>query len=395
MKTKLLPFLFAIMLVAILSSCNNEVKEQPITPGADRMSEYLPMIEDKSVALAVNNSSLVNGVPILDTLLSEGVDVVKVFGPEHGFRGGNNYDSVDVKTGVPVVSLYKSGSYKPSAEDLADVDVMIFDMQDVGTRFYTYLSTLHYVMEACAENDKQLIILDRPNPNDYYIDGPILDTNFRSFVGMHPIPILHALTLGEYAHMINGEKWLRNGIQCDITVIEVANYEHGKPYELPVDPSPNLNTHQSILLYPSLCLFEGTVISQGRGTEFPFQVLGNPLLSEHYEFSFTPVPMEGMSMNPPHKDNECFGLDLRNYDTSIFRETGKINLSWLLGFYEIYPDKENFFHVGRFDRLAGGDHLRNQIINGSTEEEIRQSWEPGLNLFRSIRKNYLLYKDFY
>lgn len=395
MKTKLLHYLLVIMLVTVVSSCNTEVTEQPITPGADRMSEYLHLLDGKKVALAVNNSSLVNGVPILDTLLSKEINVVKVFGPEHGFRGGNNYDSVDVKTGVPVASLYKSGSFKPSAEDLENVDLMIFDMQDVGTRFYTYLSTLHYVMEACAENDKELIILDRPNPNDYYIDGPILDTNFRSFVGMHPIPILHALTLGEYAHMINGEKWLKNGIQCDITVIEVANYEHGKPYKLPVDPSPNLNTHQSILLYPSLCLFEGTVISQGRGTKFPFQVLGNPLLSEHYQFSFTPVPMEGMSMNPPHKNNECFGLDLRDYDTSIFKETGEINLGWLLEFYEIYPDKENFFHTGRFDRLAGGDHLRNQIMNGSTEEEIRKSWEPGLNLFKSIRKNYLLYKDFY
>lgn len=391
MKTIIRTILSVFFLVLVFSGCSKKDATE-IKPGAERTEAYLPLLEGKSVALAINNSSVIGGKSTPDTLLALGVNVIKVFGPEHGFRGGNNYDSIDAQTGLKVISLYKNGTYKPKNEDLADVNVMIFDMQDVGTRFYTYLSTLHYVMEACAQNGKELIIFDRPNPNDTYVDGPILDTNFRSFVGMHPIPIVHGLTLGEYANMINGEGWLADGIQCKVTVIQVENYEHGKSYILPIPPSPNLNTQQSILLYPSLCLFEGTVISQGRGTDFPFTVLGNPLLKEQYSFSFTPVSMEGKSTNPPHKDSLCFGMDLRQYDTKIFEETGRINLSWLLEFYKNYPNKEKFFREKRFDRLAGGDALRKQIIEGKTEEEIRQSWEPGLTQYKETRKKYLLYK---
>ena len=393
MKTKHLIFT-AFILALVITSCaeKGEIVSSEIMPGADRTEIYLPLLEGKNVALAINNSSVVEETPLMDTLVSLGVNVVRVFAPEHGFRGRNNYDTIDLKTGIEVKSLYGSGKYKPEPQDLTGIDVMIFDMQDVGTRFYTYLSTLHYVMEACAENDVELILMDRPNPNDSYIDGPILDTNFRSFVGMHPIPILHGLTLGEYAGMINGEGWLKDGIQCNVKVVEIANYHHGKEYILPIDPSPNLNTQQSILLYPSLCLFEGTVISQGRGTMFPFQVLGNPLLAEFYEFSFTPVSIEGMSTRPPHIDKECFGLDLREYNTNIFKESGRINLSWLIEFYNIYPDKDKFFRAAGFDLLAGGDMLRKQITEGLSPEQIRASWEPALSNYKEMRKKYLLYQ---
>ncbi|MHC1779549.1 MAG: exo-beta-N-acetylmuramidase NamZ domain-containing protein [Bacteroidales bacterium] len=390
-KTKSIGLITLLVLIFVSGCVKKEVPG--VVPGADRTEVYLPMLAGKSVALAVNNSSVIDGKPILDTLLSLGVKVVRIFSPEHGFRGGNQYDTVDIKTGVPIALLYGSDSYKPKNEDLANVDVVVFDMQDVGTRFYTYLSTLHYVMEACAENGKDLIILDRPNPNDYYVDGPVLDTAFRSFVGMHPIPILHGLTLGEYAGMVNGEKWLKGGVQCKIEVVKVDGYSHGSEYILPIPPSPNLNTQQSILLYPSLCLFEGTVISQGRGTMFPFQVLGNPELKEKYQFSFTPVSIEGMSTNPPHKDKECFGLDLREFNTGIFKETKRINLEWLIELYNAYPVKEEFFKEGRFDRLAGTDTLRKQIIEGKSIHEIRESWEPALSNYKEIRKKYLIYGD--
>jgi uncharacterized protein YbbC (DUF1343 family) len=276
-----------------LFSCNQpketEIKSEDtgIIPGADQTELYLPILEGKNVAMTLNQTSRIGDRLSLDSFVSSGIHIVKVFGPEHGFRGGNVYDSIDSKTGVPIISLYR-GDRKPSAEDLADVDVMIFDMQDVGVRFYTYLATLHYVMEACAENDVELIVLDRPNPNDFYVDGPVLEEGFESFVGLNPIPILHGLTLGEYATMLNGEGWLANGVQCKTTVIKLKNYEHGMPYELPIPPSPNLNTQQSVLLYPSLCWFEGTIISQGRGTDplIAFTVLGSPELEGKYDFSY-------------------------------------------------------------------------------------------------------------
>jgi uncharacterized protein YbbC (DUF1343 family) len=355
----------------------------------------------KNVALAINQSSIIGKKLSLDSLLTLGIKVVKGFGAEHGFRGtepngiviGNG---IDEKTGIPIISLYGAKN-KPAKEDLTGVDIIIFDMQDVGVRFYTFLTTLHYVMEACAENNIELIVLDRPNPNDFYIDGPILEENFKSFVGIDPIPIVHGMTFGEYAKMVNGEGWLANKVKCKLTVIEMLNYEHGKPYILPIPPSPNLNTQQSILLYPSLCLFEGTEISQGRGTYFPFQMLGNPELKGKYSFSFKPASIKGMSENPSHLGLECYGLDLRNYDTKKFRKSGRINLSWLIEFYNNYPFKDKFFSKNksgafRIDRLAGTNKLREQIIAGKTEKEIRDSWEPGLSQYKEIRKKYLLYR---
>lgn len=368
---------------------------QDIVTGADQTERYLSSLVGKNVAMTINQTSTIGTKLSLDSLLSLGIKVVKGFGAEHGFRGGNSYDSVDVKTGVPTISLYR-GKNKPTKEDLAGVDVMIFDMQDVGTRFYTFLATLHYIMEACAENDVELIILDRPNPNDSYIDGPVLEEQQKSFVGLNPIPILHGMTFGEYALMINGEGWLANKIQCKLKIITMLNYSHGKPYTLPIPPSPNLNTQQSILLYPSLCLFEGTVISQGRGTKplIAFTVLGNPDLKGKYPFSFK-VINRGRDNSVP-TTTKCYGLDLRSYDTNIFKETGRINLSWLIELYNAYPDKANFFKKGTngsyyFDKLAGTSKLREQIIAGKTEQEIRDSWEPALSQYKEMRKKYLIY----
>ena len=356
--------------------------------GADQPDKYLPYLEGKNVALAINNSSLIGNQLSLDTLLFLGVNIVKGFGPEHGIRGGNIYDSIDAKTGIPVISLYR-GKVKPTKEDLEGVDVMIFDMQNVGTKFYTYKATLRYVMEACAENNIQLIVFDRPNPNDY-VDGPI--NEFSSFVGLDPIPILHGMTMGEYAMMLNGEGWLEDNLKCDLKVIKVLNWKHGDPYTLPVAPSPNLNTQQSILLYPSLCLFEGTVINLGRRTDplIAFTVIGNPELKDIYSFSYE---VYGADETTVH-----YGLDLRTYNTDIFRETGRMNLGWYIELYNSYPDKGNFFRQSangsyRFDRLAGTSSLREQIIAGKTEEEIRKSWEPGLTAYKKMREKYLLYQE--
>lgn len=403
---KKLNLLVLATILLSLFSCNQpketEIKSEDtgIIPGADQTELYLSLLEGKNVAMTLNQTSRIGDRLSLDSLISLGINVVKVFGPEHGFRGGNVYDSIDTKTGVPIISLYR-GKHKPSVEDLANVDVMIYDIQDVGVRFYTYLATLHYVMEACAENDVELIVLDRPNPNDFYVDGPVLEEGFESFVGLNPIPILHGLTLGEYATMLNGEGWLANGVQCKLTVIKVKNYEHGMPYELPIDPSPNLNTNQSVLLYPSLCWFEGTIISQGRGTDplIAFTVLGSPELEGKYPFSFDVV------VDPRFVFSDYdtvpvthYGLDLRDYDTDIFRETGQLNLQWLIEMYNAYPDKDKFFRkdangkYGRFERLTGTDKLWKQIVEGKTEEEIRESWEPALSEYKKIQKKYLLYQ---
>ncbi len=404
--------LILTLILAIFSSCTNaSLKEKDsdsvvvaneaavkadIITGAQQINKYLPLLKGKNVALSINNTSVIDGKLSMDTLLKLGVKIVKGFGPEHGFRGKASAgakigDETDEKTGVPLISLYGS-KYKPTKEDMKGIDVMVFDMQDVGVRFYTYLSTLHYIMEACAENNVELIVLDRPNPNDGYVDGPIREADQVSFVGKHAIPILHGLTFGEYAGMINGEGWLPGKAKCKLTVIKMENYTHGKPYTLPIAPSPNLNTQQSILLYPSLCLFEGTVISQGRGTHYPFTVLGNPELKGKYEFSFKPVSIPGMSEKPPHMDKDCYGLDLRKYDTSIFTKTGRINLTWLKEFYAAYPNKAEFFRAANFDRLAGTSKLRKQIIEGKSEEEIRKSWEPGLGEYKETRTKYLLYE---
>lgn len=373
-----------------------------IKTGADQTDLYLPYLKGKRIGMVVNPTSVIGNTTSVDSLKSLGVKIVKIFGPEHGFRGDASAgikvdDSFDTKTGIPAISLYGK-HHKPSAEDMADVDLMIFDIQDVGVRFYTYINTLQYVMEACAENNKELLILDRPNPNGFYVDGPILDPKLKSGVGVNPLPIVHGLTVGEYAQMLNGEGWLANKVKCKIKVIKVANYTHAEPYVLPVKPSPNLNTQQSILLYPSLCLFEGTIISQGRGTYFPFTVLGNPDLLGKYKFSFIPKSIKGMSETPLHQDKNCYGIDLRQYNTKKIRKEGKINLSWLIELYNAYPYKEKFFdfkqsnQMGNFDKLAGTSMLKQQIIDGKSEEDIRQSWEPGLSQYKLMRKKYLLYQ---
>ncbi len=372
-----------------------------IKTGAEQTEKYLQLLRGKRVAVVANQTSVIGKTSLIDSLKSSGINIVKIFGPEHGFRGtasagAHVSDSIDAKTGIREISLYGKKS-KPSKADLADVDLVIFDIQDVGARFYTYIYLLAKVMEACAENGKELIILDRPNPNGFSIDGPVLDMQLKSGIGMFPIPITHGMTIGELAAMYNGEGWLANRIKCKILVIPISNYWHNLEYILPVAPSPNLNTQQSILLYPSLCLFEGTIISQGRGTHFPFTVFGNPDLKGKFAFSFTPESIKGMSETPLHQNKTCFGLDLRKYDTVEFLKTGQINLKWLIEMYNAYPYKVKFFdskqsnQIGNFDQLAGTTLLKQQIISGKSEKEIRASWEPALSAFKKIRIQYLLY----
>lgn len=370
---------------------------QTVLPGADQTGLYIGYLKNKSIGMVINQTSVIgpNHVPSLDSLVKLGVHVVKIFGPEHGFRGTASNgatvnDTVDPKTGIPAISLYGK-HYKPTPDDLKGLDLVIFDIQDVGTRFYTYLSTLHYVMESCAENHVELMILDRPNPNGNYVDGPVLDTAYRSFVGLDVIPIVHGMTFGEYAQMLNGEGWLKGHVQCKLKIIKVANYSHATAYVPPVNPSPNLNTYNSIILYPSLCLFEGTTLSLGRGTLFPFQVLGHPLFKGKFSFYFTPESIPGMSEDPPQKGKTCYGIDMRNYDPESIRNKGKIDILWLMKLYKDFPDKEHFFN-NYFTKLAGNTELRKQIEEGKSEVEIRKSWEPALNNFKTIRKKYLLYK---
>ncbi|AFD06153.1 exo-beta-N-acetylmuramidase NamZ family protein [Solitalea canadensis] len=394
------PFILLFMLVIGFSLSYGQQKK--IITGADQTSLYLSYLKDKRIGMVVNNTSVIGKTSSVDSLHSLGINIVKIFGPEHGFRGNASAgihvdDEVDAKTGIKVISLYGKES-KPSPESLSDIDLMIFDIQDVGARFYTYTITLHKIMEACAENDKELLILDRPNPNGYLIDGPILDLNYKSGIGIHPVPIAHGMTVGEYAQMINGEGWLANGVKCKLKIIPVANYKHDMQYTLPIPPSPNLNTQQSILLYPSTCLFEGTVINLGRGTKFPFTVLGNPLLKDTYFFSFTPKSIKGMAETPLFQDVECYGLDLREYDIEKLIKTKKINLQWMIEFYKAYPDKAKFFdytqskEMGDINKLAGTALFKQQIIEGKSEAEIRKSWEPGLSQYKKMHKQYLLYK---
>ncbi|MEX8548764.1 MAG: exo-beta-N-acetylmuramidase NamZ domain-containing protein [Mucilaginibacter sp.] len=374
-----------------------------IQTGADQTQLYLPLLKGKNVGMVVNQTSVIGSknVSSVDSLLKRGIKIKRVFGPEHGFRGNASNgakvgDEVDPKTGINIVSLY-GAKRKPSKSDLDSVDVMVFDIQDVGCRFYTNINTLGDVMEACAEFGKELIILDRPNPNAY-VDGPVLDMKLKSGVGKYPIPILHGMTIGEFAKMINGQCWLPNNAQCKIRVIPVKNYKHDMAYTLPVNPSPNLNTQQSVLLYPSLCLFEGTTVSQGRGTYMPFTVLGSPYLKGTYDFTFTPVSIPGKSETPLYQNQVCYGLDLRNYNTETLRKSGKINLKWIMDLFNAYPDKAKFFdrkqskQIGNIDFLAGVSAFKEQISAGKTEQEIRQSWEPGLSEYKLMRKKYLLYK---
>ena len=389
--------LVAILLVLSL----NSFSQTEIKTGAEQLELYLPLLKGKRVAMLANQTSIVGEAHLVDTLKSLGVNIVKVFGPEHGFRGQASAgahvgDETDPKTGIPVISLYGRKN-KPTKEDLANVDILIYDLQDVGCRFYTNINALSRLMEACHENGKELLILDRPNPNGYLIDGPILDMKHRSGIGMFPIPIAHGLTVGEFAQMANGEGWLTDKVKCQLRVIKVANYNHNMPYTLPVKPSPNLNTQQAILLYPSTCLFEGTYLNHGRGTYYPFTVLGSPELKGIYEFSYTPIGIKGMAETPLHMNQVCYGLDLRNYDVNILRQKKQINIQWMIELYNAYPYKEKFFdsslsrEMGTIERLAGVDAFRQQIISGVSEKEIRASWEPGLTEYKSMRKKYLLY----
>lgn len=383
------------------TTTDKKPEDKVLKTGADRTSEYLTYLKGKRIAIVVNQTSIIGKTAIVDSLVSLGVNIKRIFGPEHGFRGtasnGDKVnDSVDEKTGIPAISLYGKQK-KPSAEQLADIDLVIFDIQDVGARFYTYINTLGHVMEACAENNKELLILDRPNPNGFLVDGPMLEDHLHSGIGMYKIPISHGLTVAEFAQMINGEGWLPNKLICKLKIIKVENYTHDSPYVLPVLPSPNLNTQQSIMLYPHICMFEGTIISQGRGTYMPFTVLGAPLLKGKFTFSFKPKGIKGMSETPLHQDQECYGLDLRKYDIEILRKSRQINLGWLIDLYNAYPQKNKFFdrsqskQMGDFDKLSGNESLREQIIAGASEADIRKSWEPGLSDYKTMRKKYLIY----
>jgi uncharacterized protein YbbC (DUF1343 family) len=376
-------------------------QEKPILTGADQVDQYLSYIKDKRVAILANTTSIIGKAHLVDSLRSLGLNIVKVFGPEHGFRGKASAgvevaDEKDLATGIPIISLYGKKN-KPTKEDLANVDILIYDLQDVGCRFYTNINALSRLMEACHESNKELLILDRPNPNGYLIDGPILDMKFKSGIGMFPIPMAHGLTVGEFAQMANGEGWLTNKVKCKLKIVKVANYTHDMPYTLPVSPSPNLNTQQAVMLYPSTCLFEGTYLNHGRGTYFPFTVLGSPELKGIYEFSYTPVSIKGMAETPLHMNQVCYGLDLRNYDINLLRRRKQINLQWMIELYNKYPYKEKFFdsslsrEMGTIERLVGVSDFRQQIIDGKSEEEIRASWEPGLSKYKEMRKKYLLY----
>jgi len=367
----------------------NQSDQADIITGAEQLNLLLPIIGSQRIGIVVNHTSRVGKTHLADTLKRRGVNLIKIFAPEHGFRGTADAgeeikDGLDTKTGLPVVSLYGNNK-KPTPEQFSDIDLVIFDIQDVGVRFYTYISTLHYVMEACAENNKKLIVLDRPNPNGNYVDGPIMEKQHMSFVGMHPIPVVHGLTIGELAQMINGEGWLGTAKKCNLEIIPVKNWAHRDSYSLPVRPSPNLPNNQAIKLYPSICLFEGTVISLGRGTQMPFQVIGHPDL-KNMPFQFTPVSIEGMSKNPPLENKLCYGIDLRSAPVKA-----QLDLSYLIQFYQAFPDKEQFFN-NYFEKLAGTIALREQIKQGMSEEQIRETWQNGLDAFKLRREKYLIYK---
>lgn len=365
--------------------------------GSERASLYLPILEGKNIALVVNPTSEVFGTHLVDFLLGKGISIKKVFAPEHGFRGTADAgekvkDGVDLKTKIPIKSLYGKNK-KPTPQDLEGIDIVVFDIQDVGTRFYTYISTMHYVMQACAENNVQFIVLDRPNPNGFYVDGPVLEMAQQSFVGMHEVPIVHGMTVGEFAQMVNGEGWLGNDLHCDLRVVLLTGWTHKQLYQLPVKPSPNLPNMTSIYLYPTLGLFEGTNVSAGRGTGFPFQTFGSPTI-ENTDFSYVPISKSGAKY-PKYKSKKCYGKDLRDFDLKVFYENPKINIERLIWAYANTSNKSEFFLKNHFyGRLAGTEKLQKQIENGVSSSEIRESWQENLAAFKVIRKKYLLYKDF-
>ena len=364
-----------------------------IVLGAEQLAEYLPMLSNKRVALVVNQTSVIGETHLVDTLTRLGVSIIKVFAPEHGFRGNHSAGAVvkngiDQKSGLPVVSLYGKNK-KPTASMLENIDIMVFDIQDVGVRFYTYISTMHYVMEACAELNKKVLVLDRPNPNGFYVDGPVLDPAYKSFIGMHKIPLVHGLTVAELALMINGEKWLKDGVICDLSVISCKNYAHDKLYQLPIRPSPNLPNMNSVYLYPYLGLFEGTNVSIGRGTDLPFQIVGRP--QGEGDYSFTPRSIPGVSDHPKHEGKKCYGEVITDVqDSSIFINQ-TLNLSYLIKYYRSNPSENGEYFKDFIYKLAGNKEFRSQIESGLDEGEIRNSWEPKLGQYKEIRKKYLLY----
>ena len=386
--------LLLLIIVALSASCNTDALAEPL-PGAYNTQDYLDQLTDKKIAIVANQTSVIRNssgkgyTHLVDSLMTLGIDISKVFAPEHGFRGkldaGEKVeDQKDPKTGLPIISLYGKNK-KPSSEHLSGIDLVVFDIQDVGVRFYTYISTLHYIMEACAENDIPLIVFDRPNPNGHYVDGPVLKPEFKSFVGMHPIPVVYGMTIGEYAGMINGEKWLDKGIQCELTVIELKGYDHQTPYKLPIKPSPNLPNEKAVNLYPSLCFFEGTTISCGRGTEQQFQIFGSPELPETlFSYSFTPEPNFGAKY-PKHQGKKCFGRNLQDEERLV-----ELNLEWLIEAYQNHKEKDSFFN-DFFVKLAGTADLRENIEKGLSPDSIRDQWQEDLSAFKSKREKYLLY----
>ena len=367
--------------------------------GAVRLDLYLPLLKDKKVGVVSNQASIVGSSHLVDTLLSLGVDVKIVFSPEHGFRGNHSAGAnikheVDEKTGLSIFSLHGK-TKKPSKESLDSIDLVLFDLQDVGVRFYTYISTLHYVMEAAAENNKKVIVLDRPNPNAHYIDGPVLDPDFKSFIGMHPVPVVYGMTIGEYAQMINGEFWMKDSAQVDLSVIPLQSWTYDKEYILPIAPSPNLPNQLSIYLYPSLCFFEGTEVSIGRGTDFPFQVWGHPNINckEQLSFTFKPISMPGKSKYPKHENKDCIGDDLRGYSTDSLRANPKLEIYQIQeAFNCVNPNNEFFNRSEFFNLLAGNKTFLTQLKAKKSEDEIRKSWKKDLDSFKLIRLKYLLYK---
>ena len=407
MTTKQTMRTLTLLLILLTSFCNqgqlvpgkiyiNEVQTiaDPIV-GAERLDLYIPAIQNLRVGVVANQTSTIDKKHLVDVLLEQQIDVKMVFAPEHGFRGqaanGEHVSSgKDEKTGLPMISLYGKHK-KPSPQDCAQIDAFVFDIQDVGARFYTYISTLHYVMEAAAENGKKVIVLDRPNPNGYYVDGPVLDLSFQSFVGMHPIPTVHGLTVGELALMINGEGWLKAGLTCDLQVVPCEGYDHSMTHDLPIAPSPNLPNFEAVQLYPSLCFFEGTIVSVGRGTDFPFQAIGLPNYHDG-NFKFTPKHLPGIAAHPPYEGEECSGHLLKNMGSFYFTASKRLNLDWLIEMYS--SNKDNFFKTNFFDKLAGTDELRLAIIAGKTSEEIHEEWQDALFVYKVMRKKYLLYTDF-
>jgi len=393
----------AFSMVALISYAQEETSytnEKVITAdsikvGAQRTELYFPLLKGKNVAVLANQTAMINKTHLVDSLVHAGIKVKKIFCPEHGFRGKasagelikNTTDSI---TGLPIISLYDKHK-KPKASDLKGIDIVVYDIQDVGVRFYTYISTMTYMMEACAENNVEFLVLDRPNPNGYYVDGPVMEKEFESFVGLHPVPIVYGMTVAEYAEMVNGEGWLKNGIKCKLKHVTVDSYNHSYFYDLPVAPSPNLPNMKAVYLYPSLGLFEGTVVSVGRGTEYPFQVIGHPSLTNG-NYTFTPESKPGAS-SPKYLGQKCNGYKLDDFADIYIKNLHKLYLFWLSATYKALPDTATFFNE-YFDQLAGTSKLRKQIVDGVSEEAIHLSWKADIEKFKKIRKKYILYPDF-